>query len=113
AGSPPEQVALMLSALADRNDSALPAAVLEIAKTGPQQVRAAAIGVIGRLGDASSLSTLLEIATGSDAELAQTAKTALAGLPGDKINAEVIARLPKAEGKTLPVLIELIGQRHI
>jgi hypothetical protein len=37
----------------------------------------------------------------------------LAGLPGEKINAEMLARLPKADGKTLPVLIEIIGQRRI
>jgi HEAT repeat protein len=109
----PDRAALLLAAFADRNDSIVPPAVLEVAKSGPKQVRIAAIGVVGRLGDASSLSTLLEIATETDAELAQTAKTALAGLPGEKINAEVVARLPKAEGKTLSVLIELVGQRRI
>jgi HEAT repeat protein len=109
----PDRAALLLVAFADRNDSIVPPAVLAVAKSGPKQVRIAAIGVVGRLGDASSLSTLLEIATETDAELAQTAKTALAGLPGEKINAEVVARLAKAEGKTLPVLIELVGQRRI
>jgi hypothetical protein len=29
------------------------------------------------------------------------------------VNAEIAARLPKAEGKTLPVLMELVGQRRI
>jgi len=108
----PDRAALLLAAFADLSDS-VPPAVLEVAKSGPKPVRIAAIGVVGRLGDASSLSTLLEIAGESDAELAQAAKTALAGLPGEKINAEMLARLPKADGKTLPVLIEIIGQRRI
>ena len=43
----------------------VPPAVLEAAKSGPKQVRIAAIGVVGRLGDASSLPTLLEIAADS------------------------------------------------
>lgn len=108
----PERAALLLAAFADLSDS-VPPAVLEVAKSGPKPVRIAAIGVVGRLGDASSLSTLLEIAGESDAELAQAAKAALAGLPGEKINGELLARLPKAESKTLAVLIELIGQRRI
>jgi HEAT repeat protein len=113
AGTAPDRAALLLYALADRNDSFLPPAVLGAAKSGDKQVRIAAIDMVGRLGDASSVPVLLEIATEPDAELAQTAKTALAGLPGEKVNAEVAARLPKAEGKTLAVLIELVGERRI
>ena len=109
----PDRAALLLVAFADRSDSVVTPAVLGVAKSGPKEVRIAAIGVVGRLGDVSSLPTLLEIATETDVELSQTAKTALAGLPGETINAEVVARLPKADGKTLPVLIELVGQRRI
>ncbi len=109
----PDRAALMLAALADRNDFVVPPALLEVSKTGPKQVRIAAIGVIKRLGDASSLPTLLETATSIDAELAQAAKAALAGLPGENVNAEIVALLAKTEGKTLPVLVELVGQRRI
>ncbi len=113
AGASPDRAALLLVALADRHDGGIPSAVLEVAKSGPKQVRLAAIGVIGRLGDASSLPTLLDIATDSDEELSQAAKAALAALPGDKVDADVVARLASAEGKTLPILIELVGQRRI
>ena len=41
------------------------------------------------------------------------AKEALGTLPGENINKEIIARLSKAEAKTYPVLIELVGQRRI
>lgn len=109
----PDLAALILYALADRNDSVVPAAVFEAVKSGPKPVRLAAIGVVGRLGDVSSVSSLLEIATDTDSELAQTAKTALAGLPGEKVDKDIAARLPKAQGKTLGVLIELVGQRRI
>ncbi|HXT59290.1 MAG TPA: HEAT repeat domain-containing protein [Pirellulales bacterium] len=113
AGTAPDRAALLLYALADRDDSFLPPAVLGAAKSGDKQVRIAAIDMIGRLGDASSVPVLLEIAIDKDGDLSQTAKTALAGLPGAKVNAEVAARLPKAEGKTLAVLIDLVGQRRI
>src|SRR5439155_195607 len=46
-------------------------------------------------------------------ELAQAAKAALAGLHGEGIDSEIAARLAKAEGASLPVLIELVGQRRI
>lgn len=113
AGATPDRAALLLVAFADRKDARVTPAVLEVSKSGPKEVRLAAIGVVGRLGDASSLSTLLEIATENDAELAQAALAALAGLPGDNINAEILTRLAAAEGKTLPVVIQLVGQRRI
>ncbi len=112
-GMAPTQAALVLHALAERKDASLPSAVLEAAKSGDKQVRIAAIGVIGRLGDAASVPTLLEIATETDSELAQAAKTALGGLSGEKVNAEIASRLPQADGKALALLIELVGQRRI
>lgn len=109
----PERAALLLAALADRNESTIPPAVVEVAKTGPKQVRIAAVTVIGRTGDVSSLPTLLEIATENDTDLADAAKAALAGLSGKKVDAEIAARLSKTEGKALAVLIELVGERRI
>jgi len=109
----PDKAALFLTAIADRRDATIPSAVLEAAKRGPKQIRVAAIDVIGRLGDVESLPTLLEIGADSDADVAQSAKSALAGLPGEKVNAEIVARLVKADNKELPVLIEVVGQRRI
>jgi HEAT repeat protein len=112
-GATPERAALLLHAIADRGERQLPSAVVQAAKSGPKPVRAAAIGVIGRLGDASSLPTLLAIAIEDDAEVARSAKAALTSLPGKNIDSEISARLRKAEGKNLAVLAELVGQRRI
>jgi HEAT repeat protein len=109
----PEQAALLLYALLDRNESFVPRPVMDAAKNGPTPVRIAAITVIGSAGDPASVSTLLEIVGAPDANLAAAAKAALAGMPGDKVNAEIIASLAKADGKTLPVLIEIVGLRRI
>ena len=106
-GATPDCAALLLVAFADRGDAAVTPAVLEIVKSGSAEVRIAALGVIGRLGDASSLPALLEIAADSNADVAQAAKTALAALSGDSVNAEIVARLSKADGKALATLIEL------
>ena len=109
----PERAALLLYALADRNPKSMPAAVLTAARSGAKPVRIAALEFIGRLGDETSLDTLLAVATESDADLSKAAQTALADLPKGKVDAEITARLAKSDKKTLPVLIALVGQRRI
>ena len=108
-----ERAALVVLAMADRKETVDPAAILKAAQRGATQVRLAAIGALGRVGNESSLAPLLEIAVESDADIARTAKEALADLPGDAVNKDIVSRLSKAEGKTYPVLIELVGQRRI
>jgi HEAT repeat protein len=102
-----------LHALGDRRERVTPPAVVAAAKSGPKPVRIAAVGAIGRLGDESSVSTLLEIATEKDEELAKSAKTALAGLSGKKVDAAIAERLKRAKDESLAVLIELVGVRRI
>ncbi len=109
----PQRAVGLLSVLADRADGGLPPAVLAAAKSGDKQLRIAAIGVVGRLGDATSVPTLLEIAADSDEELAQAAASALATVPGDNVNSELVANLSKADGKALAALIQAVGAKRI
>ena len=111
--SSPERAALLVSALMDRQDDVLPHAVLAAAQNGEKQVRLAAIGVIGRRGDATSVPILIAIATDNDADLAQAAQAALASLPGKPIDSEIVSRLHKAQAKELAALIQTVGQRRI
>jgi hypothetical protein len=104
---------LLLLAIADRSDAAVLPAVLKAARGGSQKLRTAAVGVLAHLGNASSVPVLLDAAIDSDAELAQTARTTLAKLPGRDVDTDLAARLPQAKGKTRQVLIELAGQRQI
>jgi len=109
----PDRQALLIFALADRGDAKAVAAVLEAAKSGPPNVRLAAIAALERLGNASCVPVLLDAAIGADEQLAKAAKIALARLPGDDVDADLAGRLPKASGKALAVLVELVGQRRI
>jgi HEAT repeat protein len=109
----PDRAALVVEAMADRKETVILPAVLKAAANGPKQVRLAAISALGRVGDATCLSPLLDIAGESDDELVKSAKTALGELPGDKIDKEIVARLSKAQGKIYPLLIEVVGQRRI
>ena len=110
---PPERGALLISALADRPKTVVLSVIVHAASKGSEPVRLAAVKALSQVGDASCLSVLLEIALGDNADLASAAKTTLADLPGEKINAEIAKSLAKAEGKSYPLLIELVGQRRI
>lgn len=109
----PQRAALLIQAMADRPDTVVLASVLEAAEQGDKQVRLSAIEALRRVGDVSCLSALMAIAAGTDAELAEAAHRTLAGLPGDRVDARIIALLPAAKGKNYQLLIELVGQRRI
>jgi HEAT repeat protein len=109
----PERAVKLLSALGDRDDPKLPREVLETAKRGDKKVRIAAIQVVGRRGDTTSVPTLLEIAASPDAELAQAAASALAALPGKNVDTELVAHLSKSNGKALAALVQAVGERRI
>lgn len=113
ASAVPERAALIIEAMADRPKTVELPAVLKVAKSGPRPVRLAAIGALGRVGNTSCLSSLLDCATEADPELVETAKKALADLPGESIDKEIVSRLAKPEGKVYLVLIELVGERRI
>ena len=109
----PERAAALIVAMADREDTVVLSAVLKAARNGPQEVRLAAVSALGRVGNVTCLPPLLEIAVEANDELVQAAKTALADLPGETVNREIVELLSKAQGKTYPLLIEVVGQRRI
>ena len=108
-----DRQATLLLVLADRGDTEALPAIMQAAQAGPPRARIAAISVLKRLGNASCVPALLEIAADADAEVAQAAKEALEGLPGDDVNADLAARLAKAQGASRLPLIEAIGLRRI
>lgn len=109
----PERGALIIQAMADRKATVVVAAIAKAAASGKKPVRLAAISALSRVGDASSLTTLLEIAVDADEDLALAAKATLADLPGEKVDAKIAELLPNAKGKSYPLLIDLVGQRRI
>lgn len=108
----PELGALIILAMADRPQTEV-SAISKAAASGPKPVRMAAIKALSRVGDASSLDSLLATSVDADEDLALAAKATLADLPGDKVNSQIATMLPNAKGKSQLVLIELVGQRRI
>ncbi len=109
----PQRAALIIQAMADRPETVDLAVVLKAAGSGAKEVRISAVGALARIGNETCLQTLFDAAVDDDAELSQAAKATLADLSGEKINAQIAALLPKAQGKSYQMLIELVGQRRI
>lgn len=108
-----ERQSLLLLALADRRDDAVLAAVVKAAGNGSPSLRVTAVQVLEHLGNVSCVPVLLGAAVEDIPELAKAAKTVLARLAGSDVDADLLARLPQANGKQRQVLIELAGQRHL
>jgi len=108
-----ERQSYLLLAIADRTDAAVMPTIMQAATTGPLKVRLTAVGILDRMGKSSSLPVLLTVAADPDPDLAQAALAALARLPGNDVDADLVSRLSAATGKNRQVLILLVGQRHI
>ncbi len=109
----PDRQSYLLLAIADRKDAAVLPIILQAATSGPLSVRLTAVGILDRMGNVASLPVLLNVAADADADLSQAALAALARLPGNEVDSDLVSRLSGATGKNRQVLIVLIGQRHI
>src|SRR5438876_1708215 len=112
-GANPDRQAFLLLAVGDRKDAAVLPAVLAAARSGSPKLRLVAVGILDRQGNISGLPVLLESGAIGDAELEQAALAAIARLPGNKVDSDLLARIPQSSGKMRQALIELAGQRRI
>ena len=109
----PEQKALLMLALMDRQDRPPLSLLVQAAERGPKNVRITAIRAMRQKGDASCVPVLLAATVEADADVATAAAETLEELPGDDVNADLAKRLAAAQGKARLPLIELSGRRGI
>ncbi len=84
-----------------------------LAQSGEEKVRAAAILALVKLADASVVPQLLDTAANGQGEVVQAAQTALANLPGETVDAAVVAAFDHVECQGPPRGLEVAGQRHM
>lgn len=109
----PDRAPLLIVAMADRSQTVVLPAIVKAAGQGPKPVRLAAIAALGRVGNDTCVSQLLNAAIDTDADVANAAKASLSDLPGANVDKTIVSQLPKAQGALYLALIELIGQRRI
>ena len=107
----PERQAVLLRAIGDRKEAAPASLFLAASKSDSPVIREAAIEVLAKHGDASAAAVLLDAAL-TDAAVAQSAKEGLTNLPGQEVDAAILARLSGADPKAKALLIELLGSRR-
>ena len=109
-----DRAPLIVLALADMPGAVDADTIIQLARqAGSKEVRLAALGAIGRTGDASCVAPLLEIAAEAE-DLYAPVKAALVEVPDEAINAAIVGRLAQAPaGPQQQVLLEVIGLRRI
>ncbi len=109
----PLRKAKLILALSDVGGPKAAKLVLQAARSGPAVVRDAAARGLRKVGSADALPVLLDMATGDDPQLAQTAVNTLELLPGDQVDAAIQRAVGRAGSASLPLLLDLIGRRRI
>jgi len=110
--SDPTQIQL-ISAFAYRGETAAHRAVLGAIRHHDEDVRAAAIAALARIGDESDIDLLVETAvSGQPVSNQETARASLNRMPGAEIDTYMIAAIPEAEPMARAELVRSLGERN-
>lgn len=109
---PPEAQTGLLDALADRGDKTARPEVLELLKSGNPGVRDAAIRAIGSLGEPADIPKLIELLQAHGETERTAARASVAHLPGQAVDAAIVAELPRSTAKIQVELIEILATRR-
>lgn len=108
----PERQPYLLLAIADRGGpEALPTATKAATSLHPG-VRIAAIGVLERLADPSSIPVLMNASSDADAAVAKVAKAAVSHVQGKEIDTVIVEMMKKSDEKSRLTAIDIAGQRR-
>ncbi len=110
---PAERAALVVQALVDRPGAVELSQFQRIANEHSGLVQIAAIEALGKIGNASCVSQLIDASGSTDVDLSLAAKNSLTILAGDDVNLELIRRLRTADRKSLRSLLEIVGLRQM
>lgn len=110
---PAERQGPVLQALGNRQDAAALPAVLAAAKSGPANIRVAAVRAAGQLACPSCLPLLLDLCIDPETEVAAAAQAVLAGFPGAEADDAVLKQLSNPDPKVRLIAVDLIGQRRL
>ena len=105
--------ALLLDDLATRGDPAALPPALGMVKSQDGNVRLAAIRATGRLGNASALPVLADLAANGTGDEQDAARKGLDAMPGADVNAAMLALAEKGDAKVRAELIRSMGVRRV
>lgn len=110
---PADNQILVIQTLGKRGDVASLPTLFDAARTGPAEVRLAAIKAMPEIGEASVVPVLAGLMSDADGPIAQTAKQSLASLPGPEADQVVMTMFEGREMDKRQVALELMGRRRM
>jgi HEAT repeat protein len=108
----PKSQQLLLIALGFRGDKAALSAVQNACGSTFPEVRTAALEALGRLGDAGSVSLLVEHAASGSGSEQLAARASLKMLRGEEINNAMIEKMKKSDAKAQIEIINALTERN-
>ena len=105
--------ALLLDDLATRGDPATLPAALGMVKSQDANVRLAAIRATGKLGNASALPVLADLAANGTGDEQDAARKGLDAMPGADVNAAMLALAEKGDVKVRAEVLRSMGVRRV
>jgi HEAT repeat protein len=103
----------LLTAFADREETAAHRAVLDAVKHYDEAVRVAALQTLARVGDESDIPLLLKVATKASGSEREAARGSLDLLRGETVNQKILALIPSADPNVKAELVRSLGQRNV
>lgn len=104
---------LLIRAIGDRQDVAALPTMRARAESGRSETRLAAIEVLGKMGDVSAVTVLLETAISADVVLGRAAQASLTRLRGGAVDAAIVKHLDHSNPRARTILFGLVGQHAI
>ncbi len=109
---PPERRALLLLALADREDKPELEVIIKESKSDSEEVRKAAVYALTQRADADAAKALIDIALG-EGPVAAAAQKGLVNIRGKGIDSTITDKYASADEQAKVTLLGLIGDRQI
>jgi type 1 glutamine amidotransferase len=109
----PQQQIQVLSAMADRSETAVRVKALEAVESDDQSLRIAAYQALAKIGDTSTVLILAKAAASTTGHERNSARQSLYDMKAKKTDKEIIKQLSKAEPKIKAELIRSVAQRKI
>lgn len=112
-GYSPEAQVVLLSAIRAKQDLTARTPVLALAEKSAPATRLAAVETLGVIGSAADIPLLARAAVAEDKALRPVARRALAALPGEAVNASLVAAVATAEPPLRAEFIRALGARNV
>ncbi|MDH7503688.1 MAG: HEAT repeat domain-containing protein [Verrucomicrobiota bacterium] len=110
---PADNQVVVLNALAQRGDPAALPAIVEIAKSGTQAPKLAAVRALGQIGQPRTVPVLVDLMGSSDREVSQAARESLAAIPGREVDDVILKMLASENPSNRLTALQLIGRRRM